>query len=337
MKECFIITSYCNTKEKINSLNKCISNIKGLGVDILLHAHYPIEDNIQNKVNYYIYSENPNTTIINNGVFYEKVFTFWKYFSFDKIKLIHIINDHTYSVFKQIKESIFFLKNLSEYDIFHVINYDIHMQKELYEKQLDLIKLKGSVFYKNFIDYSDLNKNEDNLEPWNNVLMFAFGLKLDSELIKKLESLNDIDYYKSELYSETYFYNNFVKKFNFYVEKSEKFREHIYKLYEYEISVMGFSNKFILDDSDPFYIYEIYDVYFFGGILDDNYCFYIWNVNNNVIININGNKYEIKEKKNKFISTLINKNEKLNITINNNEISKNLLSQYKMNKIEIEN
>jgi hypothetical protein len=41
MKECFVITTYCNTPYRVEELKKCINNLRQFDIDILVHAHYP--------------------------------------------------------------------------------------------------------------------------------------------------------------------------------------------------------------------------------------------------------------------------------------------------------
>ena len=63
MNTAILITTYCDTDEKLRVLNNCIDHIKTLyngELDILLYNHYPISLDIQKKVNYSIYdSTNP--------------------------------------------------------------------------------------------------------------------------------------------------------------------------------------------------------------------------------------------------------------------------------------
>ena len=47
MKECFVITTYCNTLSRVEELKKCINNLKHFNIDILVHAHYPLDLEIQ--------------------------------------------------------------------------------------------------------------------------------------------------------------------------------------------------------------------------------------------------------------------------------------------------
>jgi len=60
--ELIIVGTYPNTKSREKLTLDCIESVKGLGRKIMLVSHYPVPQEIQNKVDYYIYdSNNPNT------------------------------------------------------------------------------------------------------------------------------------------------------------------------------------------------------------------------------------------------------------------------------------
>lgn len=139
MKECFVITSYCDTDEKIKVLEKNIDNLKQYNIDILVHAHYPLNDNIQKKVNYYLYSINPVATRYN---------IHWANYKNYKFEIM--MYEWSHAVIKQWKESILFLE--SYYDVIHFINYDVNITPELYN--LTNKYLNKSTFYQNFL-YAD--------------------------------------------------------------------------------------------------------------------------------------------------------------------------------------
>ena len=120
MKECFIITTYCNTEEKLLALNRTIENIKQYELPIFIHAHYPLSDNIQKKAHSYFYSsENP--------IIKTRWNIFW-YFT-DKYKLEIKVHDYFFTVLKAWKESI---RIMDDYDRIHMINYDTNLYPELF-------------------------------------------------------------------------------------------------------------------------------------------------------------------------------------------------------------
>ena len=55
-----IITSHCDTPDKIDLLKRLIKQLKNLNIDILLSSHLHLETSIQQEVTYYIYDkDNP--------------------------------------------------------------------------------------------------------------------------------------------------------------------------------------------------------------------------------------------------------------------------------------
>ena len=61
-EEVIIIGTYPNLKERVNLTKKTIESMKPLGRKIMLVSHYPVDDEIQRMVDYYIYdAHNPLT------------------------------------------------------------------------------------------------------------------------------------------------------------------------------------------------------------------------------------------------------------------------------------
>jgi len=61
-EELIIIGTYPNLKERVNLTKKTIESMKSLGRKIMLVSHYPVDDEIQRMVDYYIYdAHNPLT------------------------------------------------------------------------------------------------------------------------------------------------------------------------------------------------------------------------------------------------------------------------------------
>jgi hypothetical protein len=141
MKECFVITSYCDTEEKVAVLENTIDNLKQYKLDIIVHAHYPLNSNVQKKANYYLYSINPMATRYN---------LHWANYKNHKFEIM--MYEWSHAVIKQWKESILFLE--SNYDVIHFVNYDVNITPELYsitKKYLD-----KSTFYQNFLHLGDI-------------------------------------------------------------------------------------------------------------------------------------------------------------------------------------
>jgi len=141
MKECFAITTYCNTSEKVEALLRTIENIKQYGFPIFLHTHYPLPFEIQQKVHSYFYSsDNP---ILN------RYSLFWH--TIPNYKLETKVYDITYTVLKAWRESI---NILNEYDKIHMINYDTNLTPEVFNLTR---KYPQSVFLQIPPDYTGIN------------------------------------------------------------------------------------------------------------------------------------------------------------------------------------
>jgi hypothetical protein len=117
--ECFAITTYCNTEEKVQTLNRTIENIKQYGLPIFVHAHYPLPYEIQKKIDFYFYSSD-------NPIF-NRFNSYW-YFIND-YKLEFTWYDYYYTTVKGWNESI---KILSDYERIHMINYDANIYPEIF-------------------------------------------------------------------------------------------------------------------------------------------------------------------------------------------------------------
>lgn len=160
MKECFVITTYCNTPQKIVELKKCIENLKKFNIDILIHAHYPLDLDIQNSVTYYIYdSTNP---VIRDG---SKIIVRWKWYTTAN-KLLTIPNpDYSYAVINQWVSSLKFLRD-KKYDKIHVINYDTFINDFVFKKHQEFLDEHVVVFEYTNYKGRDFQANEltgDNL------------------------------------------------------------------------------------------------------------------------------------------------------------------------------
>lgn len=134
MSECFAITTYCNTKEKIDILNQTIENLKQFNIDIMIHAHYPLIEDIQKKVNYYLFSSN------NSILPYYNVF--WYYIRDYKLEIK--VYDTNYTLLKAWTEIINFLKN---YDKIHFVNYDANITPEIFN--FSILNKDKSIFIQN--------------------------------------------------------------------------------------------------------------------------------------------------------------------------------------------
>jgi hypothetical protein len=155
MKECFAITTYCNTGEKVQVLLKTIDNIKQYGLPIFVHAHYPLPDVIQRNVHSYFYSSD-------NPVLKNRFNKFW--YSVENYKLEITVYDYYFTTIKGWDESI---KICDAYDKIHMINYDATISQDLFNLSKKY-------------DKSILLQNPDNTLTTPHIIPTYFCLKKES-------------------------------------------------------------------------------------------------------------------------------------------------------------
>jgi len=223
MNECFVITTYCNTYEKVEELKKCIKNLKQFNIDVLVHAHYPLSLDIQQSVKYYIYdSTNP---VITDG---SKVIVRWKWYVTAN-KLLTIPNpDYSYAVINQWVSSIAFLKQ-KNYDKIHIINYDTYFNDFIFKKHQEFLIDHDAIF-----EYTNLNPKDANANVTSNEkLIFIVYFSINKSFF---------DYFTDELTLEKYLQSKDTMLETFIMEvigklesnhnlKIKKFDDSQFKLY----------------------------------------------------------------------------------------------------------
>jgi len=169
MKECFVITSYCNTQDRVEELIKCINNLKNFNIDILIHAHYPLDLQVQKLATFYIYdSTNP---IIRDG---SKSIIRWKWYKTAN-KLLTIPNpDYSYAVMNQWVESLKFLK-AKNYEKIHIINYDTFISDFVFRKHQNFLDEYDAVFEYTNMKPRDFSANQVSDE--NLIFIVFFSIK----------------------------------------------------------------------------------------------------------------------------------------------------------------
>jgi hypothetical protein len=61
-EELIIIGTYPNTKSRNNLTLECIESLKELGRKIMVVSHYPVSEEIQRSVDYYVFDANNPVT-----------------------------------------------------------------------------------------------------------------------------------------------------------------------------------------------------------------------------------------------------------------------------------
>jgi hypothetical protein len=140
MKKIALITSFCNTEEKLKVLHDNVKTIKDLGLDVMVFSHFQLPKNINNLIDYTIISkENPIIT------WPEKTINHWisiphKTFRYD---MATSLVDYGYAVLNQIKRMASLALSM-DYDSFFIIDYDLNITN--YVKSVLLDNKKNSFF-----------------------------------------------------------------------------------------------------------------------------------------------------------------------------------------------
>jgi hypothetical protein len=261
MKKIALISSYCDTEDKLNILKKNISILKNIGVDIMVLSPITIDNSIVSLCDFFIHTkENP---ILRWPI---RAHTFWLNFKNkfgDNLFLHRDIDDYSWANLYQIKK----LSEIAltyDYDIFYHMIYDLNIDNDI------IAEINQNVINKT---YHRINPKDEN-EVWNVTLHF---LSLDR---------NNIKYF-----SDNILYQDYVTKTGF----AEQYVESI--LSELNLNKSEFSVKDVIrhidsDDEDMFNYSKNKNYKIFFSKVDDKYYFIIYNCDDNYVnkITLNDNK-----------------------------------------------
>lgn len=360
MRECFVITTYCNTPDRVEELKKCIINLNRFNKDILIHAHYPLDLEIQQLVKYYIYdSTNP---VINDG---SKIIVRWKWYIAAN-KLLTIRNpDYSYAVMNQWNSSFNFIRE-KKYDIIHVINYDAIINDFIFNKHSEFFK-EG---YDAVFEYANLHPRDFNAnEISDDKLIYAVFFSVTNKFSEILSNELTLEKYlqSKDTMLETYLmevldkienrYKN-EKFFGLDLFKIKKFDDSQFKLYlgdsvinkVIEIKREDHDIYTTISEANGFDLVNIGYCYVFGGHNKelDRFEIFIFEISKPIyklIININDKILNVLDINNNFYSyvtdysmneihKIIDEN-KLSIEINGEHVDKKIIEAMKIQSIQI--
>jgi len=178
MKRLFLISSYCDTEEKIEVLKKNLIKIKDLGWDSMLLSPISIDSDVIELCDYYYQTkENPVSTID------EKTYIHWRKVNKDgyEFRMERFFPEYGWAALYQNKK----LSQLGltfDYDIFYHVIYDTKFNEELIEEIKSNTKNK---YYSNVSTNGDFNE------------FSLHYLPLDREMMISLESFLNKDDYNS--------------------------------------------------------------------------------------------------------------------------------------------
>jgi len=325
MKECFVITTYCDTQAKIDVLNATIDNIKQFGKDIMIHSHLLLSVDIQNKVNHYISSEN---FIIDNKAKVSFYFT-----SKDNYKMYNYKTNYNYTVLKQYNESVSYLFSF-DYDVLHFLNYDSNITSDIYETSKKYCKNK-SVFYQNFFI-----KKKHVTASW-----FSLNKK-DKEFFINITSMNE--YLKSSDYAIEIYLGNQIRKIDSKFIELENYDNK--SLYKNEISFDGgdyeetYHSEVSVASRDFNLFFKKNGYFIFGGYFNRTLAFLFHTITKklDIEIKVNVKIFNITvDNEIFFMDTGVNienlKYDEVSVIVNDVKIDNMLIDRILKNKIELIN
>jgi len=140
MKKIALITSFCNTEEKLKLLHNNIKTIKNLGLDVMVFTHFQLPKKTNDIIDYTIISkENPLL------IWPEKAVIQWCTIPYNNFSLhMSIANpDYSYAVLNQIKRMASLALSM-DYESFFIVDYDLNIND--YVKSIFLDNKKNSFF-----------------------------------------------------------------------------------------------------------------------------------------------------------------------------------------------
>lgn len=167
MKEIIVIDSYTNSKEKEDKLINLIKTIKSFNIPILLVSHYPLNSDIQQMVNYYIFDIDNS-----KGSHYLDCT-----YNLKNVQIKCKLDEeyHVLPIIKSINNSVRFC--LNKYDIIHWFEYDVNANFNEYlnsaRNNLEKYKLYGLMYENMGIDttmfsfHTDFMKDVNLPETWD--------------------------------------------------------------------------------------------------------------------------------------------------------------------------
>ena len=130
MKKIALISSFCDTEEKINVLSENISIAKSLGLDTLVISPLKLPDEIIEKSDFIFFTkENPVL------VWPQRGFTFWKtiYTKDGCIMMHNTVADYGWAALYQVKKMTQIALTF-DYDIFYHMIYDLDIDETVIEE-----------------------------------------------------------------------------------------------------------------------------------------------------------------------------------------------------------
>ena len=186
----FVIDCWPNSESKENDLINLIKRLRIYNIPILLTGHYPIREEIQKLVDYYLFDRNNPLLVKSEFAEYNLASGRWTQMADYRIENENLFH-HDYAIWEAMRNSFNFCKYLGKKNI-HFFEYD-NLPDEVQYRQafLERINQFDAVLY----EYSENSTTNKNFSEY--CATFIFSIKTDI-------ALQVIDQVKSK---HEYFYN----------------------------------------------------------------------------------------------------------------------------------
>jgi hypothetical protein len=182
MKRLFLVSSYCDTEEKVEVLKKNLIKIKELGWDSMLLSPISLDTNVIELCDYYYQTkENPVSTIE------EKTYIHWR--SVNKngemVRMERFFPEYGWAALYQNKK----LSQIGltfDYDIFYHVIYDTKFTDELIKEIESNTKNK---YYSNISTNGDFNEFSLHYLPLDRDMMISFESFLNKDKYNNSDDL----------------------------------------------------------------------------------------------------------------------------------------------------
>jgi hypothetical protein len=179
MKKIIIIGTHPNEPHKVAMLGRCIDHVRPLGYDIMVVSHYPIPEEIQSKVDYFMYDK--ENTIV-NGDYTLKMKVYTSEFTF-----INGGGGHILAVTKNIINGINFANSLGYKQFFYMENDNIIHLDDL--SKIDILLKTMEFNNKKMLFFQNTVNGQETFET----IMFGGDVKYYKENHKMPLTLSDLN------------------------------------------------------------------------------------------------------------------------------------------------
>lgn len=264
MKKVALISTYCDTQEKIDILERNIDNVKICGLDVIVISPLFLPEKIQNKCDYFLLiKDNPVLDWPSKAMFAWKELTLNE----NRIKITRTYPDYGWAGLYQVKKLSEIALSL-DYDYFYHMIYDLKFDETvveglLSERECDVYSSKrGNIIWEVGLHFMIFNREKlTNFIP--HITLQNYLNSRGGDAFVWLHRLMDIFPYniiKKPVEDEIYYYEGLdffnsspIKDLKFFVDKNDQEISTI-KLLFYEIEGV---KKILLTVGENKYQYEI--------------------------------------------------------------------------------